>query len=123
MFCAKCGRETVENQAFCASCGTPVAQAAAPGAPAVGISPKSKLAVSLLAFHSFLGLLGAHRFYIGKTGTAVLMLVLTVIGIATAWLFVGIAFLVVTYIWCTVDFVFAVTGRMKDSQGLLIDKW
>ena len=126
MFCPKCGKETPETQAFCASCGAPLAKAEAKqegSAVQGGISSKSRLAASLLAFHSILGLFGAHRFYIGKTGTATLMLVLTIVGIATAWIFVGIAFLAVTYIWAMIDFIFAVTGKMKDSQGRLIEKW
>ncbi len=41
------------------------------------ISPKSRLAATLLAF--FLGIFGAHRFYLGKPGSAAGMLVLTII--------------------------------------------
>ena len=47
----------------------------------MAISSKSRLATTLLAF--FLGSFGAHRFYLGKIGTAVTMLVLTIIGYAT----------------------------------------
>jgi len=36
------------------------------------ISPKSRLVALLLCF--FFGILGAHRFYVGKIGTGVLML-------------------------------------------------
>jgi uncharacterized membrane protein YvbJ len=52
MFCPKCGKETPENQAFCASCGAPLTQASTPGAPAAGagISPKSRLATSLFVY-------------------------------------------------------------------------
>jgi len=121
MFCPKCGKETPDNQAFCASCGAPLTQAAAPGAPAAGISPKSRLATALLAW--FLGEFGAHRFYIGKTGTAVVMLVLALIGWATVWFLVGIPFLVIVGIWSLVDFILAVAGKMKDKDGLLIEKW
>lgn len=85
------------------------------------VSPKSRLATTLLAF--FLGEFGAHRFYIGKIGTAVVMLVLAIIGIATVWFFVGIAFLVAVGIWALVDFIFAVSGNMKDSEGKLITNW
>ena len=85
------------------------------------VSPKSRLAATLLAF--FLGEFGAHRFYTGKIGTAVVMLVLAIIGIATVWFLVGIAFLVAVGIWALVDFIFAVSGNMKDSQGRPITNW
>jgi len=85
------------------------------------VSPKSRLAATLFAF--FLGEFGAHRFYIGKIGTAVVMLVLAIIGIATVWFFVGIAFLVAVGIWALIDFIFAVSGNMKDSQGRPIKNW
>jgi TM2 domain-containing membrane protein YozV len=52
-----------------------------------------KIVAALLAF--FLGVFGAHRFYLGRTGSAVLMLVLT------CTLF-GMA---ITGIWALVDFV------------------
>lgn len=138
MFCEKCGKETADGQAFCASCGAPLAQAASPEQPgspggfgafagpaapgvAAGISPKSRLATTLLAW--FLGIFGAHRFYIGKTGTAVVMLVLGIVGIATSWLLIGFIPLVAVEIWALVDFIFAIVGKMQDSQGLLIEKW
>lgn len=122
MFCPKCGKETPENQAFCASCGAPLAVASQGiGVPAAGISPKSRLATALLAW--FLGGFGAHRFYIGKTGTAIVMLVLGLIGWATVWFLVGIPFLIIVGIWSLVDFILAVAGNMKDSNGLPIEKW
>ncbi|MDM7999880.1 MAG: TM2 domain-containing protein [Dehalococcoidia bacterium] len=122
MFCPKCGKETADNQAFCASCGAPLTQqAATPESPPVGISPKSRLATTLLAW--FLGEFGAHRFYIGKIGSAVVMLILALIGWATVWFLVGIPFLVIVGIWSLVDFIFAVAGKMRDSKGLLIEKW
>jgi TM2 domain-containing membrane protein YozV len=88
---------------------------------AAGISPKSRLATTLLAF--FLGEFGAHRFYIGKTGTAVVMLVLTIIGYATFWLIIGFIPLAIVWVWNLIDFIFAVVGKMKDKDGLLIEKW
>jgi TM2 domain-containing membrane protein YozV len=90
--------------------------------PAVGISPKSRLATSLFAW--FLGYFGAHRFYIGKTGTAVVMLILGIVGWATIWIFgLGLVFLIPVHVWALVDFIFAVVGKMTDKDGLLIEKW
>jgi TM2 domain-containing membrane protein YozV len=123
MFCPKCGQEVTENQAFCSNCGAPVAKAEAKQeAPlGTGVSPKSRLATSLFAW--FLGSFGAHRFYIGKTGTAILMLVLTIVAIPLCFVIVGFFILGAVGIWQLIDFIFAVAGKMRDSQGLLIEKW
>ena len=69
------------------------------------ISKKSRLATSLLAW--FLGIFGAHRFYLGKIGTGILML-FTLGGFG---------------IWTLIDFIMAVSGAMKDKNGKLIKKW
>jgi len=100
------------------------------------ISPKSRRATTLLAF--FLGVFGAHRFYIGKTGTAIVMLLLTIAGlgmlglVSAGWApdFLGLVVFFYQFpiftavgIWAFIDFIFAVTGRMKDKEGRLIQKW
>jgi len=69
------------------------------------ISPKSRLATTLLAW--FLGEFGAHRFYLGKVGTGLLML-FTLGGFG---------------IWALIDFIFAVSGLMTDSQGRRVKNW
>ena len=69
------------------------------------ISPKSRLATTLLAF--FLGELGVHRFYLGKIGTGILM-ILTLGGLG---------------IWLLIDFIMAVAGIMKDKEGRPIKNW
>jgi TM2 domain-containing membrane protein YozV len=70
------------------------------------ISQKSRLVSVLLCF--FLGWLGAHRFYAGKAGTGVLM-ILTIGG------FFGI--------WVLIDLIFIVCGAFKDKDGRTIYKW
>jgi len=69
------------------------------------ISPKSRLVTTLLAL--FLGELGIHRFYLGKIGTGILML-LTGGGLG---------------IWALIDFIMAVAGVMKDKEGRPIKNW
>ena len=69
------------------------------------ISPKSRLATALFAY--FLGEFGAHRFYLGKIGTAILMII-TLGGLG---------------IWALVDFIMAVAGLMRDKEGRLIKNW
>ena len=80
-----------------------------PEAEEKDISPKSRLAVTLLCALPplILPIHGLHRFYLGKIGTGILMLV-TLGGL---------------YIWTIIDFVFAVTGSMKDKEGKLIKNW
>ena len=63
-------------------------------------SRKEFVPAILLCF--FLGGLGVHRFYLGKTGTGILML-LTLGGIG---------------IWSLIDFVRIVIGSMTDKDGL-----
>ena len=86
-----------------------------------GISTKSRLALTLLAF--FLGELGIHRFYVGKIGTGVVMLILTIVGYATVWVLFGFIPLAVVWVWNVVDFIMAVAGIFKDKEGNVIKKW
>ena len=111
-FCPDCGAPTTPLTEICVKCGTRV----------TNISPKSRLAVSLLAW--FLGIFGAHRFYLGKIGTAVAMLLLSIVGWSTIWFFgIGLVFLIPVSIWAFVDFIFAVIGRMKDKEDKVIQNW
>ena len=114
MFCPKCGKEVLGSPTFCDSCGARIIEEA-------DVSAKSRIATSLFAW--FLGSFGAHRFYIGKTGTAVIMLVLGILGWATVWIVIGFIFLVPVWIWSLIDFIFAVSGNMRDSEGKLIKNW
>ena len=63
------------------------------------MSDKKMVTACLLCF--FLGGLGIHRFYVGKTGTGILM-ILTLGGPG---------------IWVIIDLVMIVTGGFKDSEG------
>ena len=68
-------------------------------------SPKSRLAAGLLCF--FFGWLGVHRFYVGKVGTAILM-VMTFGGFG---------------IWATIDLIFIIVGAFRDAEGRLLRRW
>lgn len=90
------------------------------------LSSKSRATTAMLAF--FLGWLGAHRFYIGKRRSAILMLALGVIGIAIT-LYISLLGtktllpLTVIWVWVVVDFIIVVLGRLKDGEGKYIKKW
>ena len=69
------------------------------------ISVSSRLIAFLLAL--FLGFLGAHRFYVGKVGTAVLMII-TLGGLGVWWL---------------IDVIMILLGGFRDKAGLPVKKW
>lgn len=70
---------------------------------------KSKAIAAVLAF--FLGGIGIHRFYLGHTNTAVIMLICGTVG----WFFCipGI----VVSIWAIVDMINILAGNLTDVSG------
>ncbi|MBI2871425.1 MAG: TM2 domain-containing protein [Candidatus Omnitrophica bacterium] len=70
------------------------------------VSPKKRLPVFLLCL--LFWWLGAHRFYVGKIGTGILMIV-------TLGGFFGI--------WALVDLFCIIIGCFKDKQGRLVEVW
>lgn len=62
---------------------------------------KSMVVAYLLAL--FLGCFGAHRFYVGKTGTAIAQLVLTLLGYLTMIIGIGFVLVVGVGLWVLVD--------------------
>lgn len=69
------------------------------------ISAKSRLVTLLLCF--FLGWAGAHRFYVGKVGTAILMFC-TIGGFG---------------VWVFIDLIMIVIGSFEDKEGKKVFKW
>lgn len=85
------------------------------------VSDKSRLATTL--FVLFLGQFGAHRFYAGKTETALSMLALAIPSWLTLWYPLGWLFLSALASWILIDATLAVSGHMRDSEGKLISRW
>ena len=84
-------------------------------------SSKSRTIALMLCF--FLGSLGAHRFYLVKNPTAITMLILWIIGIATVWILIGIPFLIAVGIWSLIDLILIIVGDVKDGEGKLVTRW
>ena len=128
-YCMACGAETNPLAEICIKCGAGLSKPKKNRSETVSVnaSEKSRLITTILAF--FLGILGAHRFYVGKFGTAIVMLVLTVVGIIfqviplgfTNW--IGTACMVAVGIWAFIDFIFAILGKFTDTQGKYIENW
>ena len=94
MFCKNCGKEISDEAQACPGCGQPMV--------AINASPKSKVAAILLCF--FLGVIGVHRFYVGKVGTGI-MQVITLGGLG---------------IWSLIDLIMLICGKFTDSDGKII---
>ena len=69
----------------------------------------------------FLGALGGHRFYLGRTGSAVGQLVLFLLGWATIIVGLGVIFLVALGIWVLVD-LFLVGGMVQEQNTALMKR-
>ena len=68
----------------------------------VATGTKSWVVALVLSF--FVGVLGIHRFYVGKVGTGILMLVT----------FGGLG------LWSLIDFIMIAIGKFTDKQGLAL---
>jgi TM2 domain-containing membrane protein YozV len=69
------------------------------------VSDRSRLAALLLCF--FLGVIGVHRFYVGKIGTGVAM-IFTAGGLG---------------IWVLIDFIMIIVGGFTDIDGKFVLDW
>lgn len=84
------------------------------------ISDKKKLVALLL--NLFLGPLGIHRFYLGRVGSGITMLVMLIFGWLTTGIFIGFIFLAVVGIWDVVDFFCIIFNGLPDAQGRKLAK-
>ncbi len=99
-YCHACGGVIDAMAVVCPKCG--VMQT---GLALMSGSEKRILPAALLCF--FLGVFGAHRFYVGKTGTGLLQL-FTLGGLG---------------IWMLVDLIMIVTGSFSDDDGETLTEW
>lgn len=104
IYCKECGRQISDQALSCPFCGCPSYRVTA-GQVAYNDPNRSKydwLTVLLLNF--FLGCLGIHSFYVGKTGIGVAQL-LTAGGCG---------------IWALIDFIMIIVGSYRDGEGKII---
>jgi TM2 domain-containing membrane protein YozV len=108
VYCASCGKKIKKEAAICPFCGVKQEQVQNTDYPP-GYVPKNYS--SALLFCIFLGGFGGHRFYVGKAGTAVLMIAVTVL-----------TFGIGGSIWYIIDLVKICTGKFTDKQGYPLKK-
>jgi len=103
VFCRGCGKEIHDSAITCPTCGA--VQATTPQQVVFSPTDKRILPAFLLCF--FVGCFGAHRFYVGKTGTAIAQL-FTLGGLG---------------IWALVDLIMIICGAFTDAAGNKITVW
>ena len=82
-----------------------------PLAPGEQTSHRLILVAFLLAF--LLGPLGVHRFYTGRIGSGVAMLLLTLTGIG----------LLISGIWWLIDWIVILCGSFRDAEDRRLTRW
>ncbi|WP_234995198.1 TM2 domain-containing protein [Ruegeria meonggei] len=66
----------------------------------------------------FVGMFGGHRFYLGESKSAIIMLVLTILGFVSAILIVGYFILLGVCIWVLVD-AFLIPGKITTQKNIM----
>lgn len=99
MFCKHCGAESADTAVICLKCGSATGYGTTP--VATDLSAKSRVAYVVLGL--FLGALGIHNFYAGRTGTAVIQLVLWFLSLLLTFIAIGIFGFVVLWIWALIE--------------------
>lgn len=116
MFCKNCGTMLKDDARFCPECGTTTNFASMPSVAKEAEAPvnevkeavvckKRKKTAGLLGI--FLGALGVHRFYLGYTGTALIHIILFILGFLT----LGVTALG-SYVWALVDAIRIFKGKI-----------
>ena len=107
-YCVRCGGSMPGEDRYCRTCGWEMGVEPPPPPPR-GVIPnaseKNRLTALLLCI--FIGVCGAHRFYVGKVGTGILWL-------CTFGLFT---------IGAIYDLALIATGEFRDSDGRKIVYW
>jgi TM2 domain-containing membrane protein YozV len=139
--CVNCGANLKPGANRCLKCGSTVEAPPAPGPapvyappptyaqPVPGAVPpqdvpqlvlgaaKSKIAGGILGI--LLGHLGIHNFYLGYTGKALGQLLLTVVGVLTSCLGVGVLLCIAAWVWGLIEGIMILTGSInKDAKGV-----
>ena len=120
MYCPNCGNNISDDSKFCPSCGARIQNSANDSSymsedlnkaihpeGVYNESPKSRAIAAILAW--FLGVFGAHLFYVGRTTGGIL---------SAVFFWTGIPALV-----AFIQFIIILCGQFTDGEGRPIIKW
>ena len=91
IFCRECGKKHSSEAVACPHCGYTEVKSQYKGNKSIG---------TYLVLCLFIGIFGAHRFYAGKQGSAITMLISSLTGIG----------LLVTGVWAFIDFIIGISN-------------
>ena len=77
------------------------------------MKPSEKLILPAFILSFFFGILGFHRFYVGKIGSGVVMLLLSL----------SVFGLIASAIWNLVDLITIIVGSFRDANGKVLKHW
>ena len=97
VYCRACGRQIHGSATSCPGCG----------ARQVADDESHRIVLPAFLLCLFMGSLGAHRYYVGKIGTGLLMLV-TAGGLG---------------IWVLIDLIMILAGSFRDIDGKTLRRW
>lgn len=106
--CRACGNQILAAAEICPTCGVRqhgMAPAFDPALPTTLPSERRIVPAALLCF--FLGIFGAHRFYVGRVGSAIVQL-LTCGGLG---------------LWMLADLIMILTSSFRDDEGRRLTLW
>lgn len=99
MFCKQCGSECADTAVVCVKCGSATGQSTGFGNTELSI--KSRVAYVILGL--FLGGLGIHNFYAGRTGIGIAQLIMWFISFLLSFVAVGLFGFVILWIWALIE--------------------
>lgn len=79
---------------------------------------KSMLVAYLLWW--FLGMFGAHRLYMGRIGSGVALLLISVFSFLLMVVLIGFVTIFISFIWWLID-AFLIPGMVRDWNNRLVD--
>ncbi|MGL4338115.1 MAG: NINE protein [Turicibacter sp.] len=124
VMCLNCGVKKGNGSDYCASCGAPKKSQDADYCVSCGCSLKSSMFGSVktkgiaLILWFFLGLFGAHQFYVCNNKYGFFYLALTLLGFVTC----GVTTLIAS-VWAIVDLIYILTDKFKDENGNPLVEW
>lgn len=112
IYCRECGARHSDKAKACPKCGYTSEETLSKKVNEL-VNGKSMVVYLILAW--FLGIFGAHRFYAGKTGSAVAMLLMSTLG------FFLIVPVVISAIWALVDIIVGICN-INTPEKIFIKK-